>query len=378
MARNFKHPLILILIVLLIGSSLTGCGAKQSNEIVVGNIASLTGALATYGKAHTNAVNLAVEQINSKGGINGKQIKLISEDDQGDPVIGVNAARKLINQDKVVAIIGPIPSKIGMAVAPVAQEAKIPIVVTGTSPDITVGKDYVFRSCWTDDFQGVVMAKFAFDQLGSRKTAILYDLGNDYAKSVSEVYVKTYEELGGEIVTLETHPTDASDFRAQLTKIKATSPDVFFFPDFYNDASLIGKQAREVGLEAQMLGADGWDSPDLDLASLDGAYYASHFSKEDTRAETRAFVEAYKAKYNTDPDLLAIMGYDAAQIVFDAIKRAGSTDPTAIRQAMADTKDLAGAQGDINFNENGDPITLPAAILQIKDGIVSYVMTVNP
>lgn len=373
-----KLTIIAVLGLIVAGAFLVGCAAQGTEEVKVGSIAPLTGPIATYGQSHKNGVELAAAQVNDKGGLLGKKVVVLHEDDQGDPVIGANAAHKLIEQDKVAAIIGPVPSRIGMAVAPISEEAKVPTVVTGTNPQITPDKDYVFRSCWTDDFQGLVMAKFANQDLGAKKAAILYDLGNDYAKSVSEVFAKTFQELGGEVVAMETHPSGATDFRAQLTNIKATNPDVFFFPDFYNDANLIGKQARDVGLEAQMLGADGWDSPELDLATLDGAYYTSHFSKEDPRAETRAFVDAYKAKFGAEPDLLAIMGYDAAQVVFDSIKRAGKTDGPAIQAAMAATKDLPAAQGNITFNENGDPTTLPAAILKINQGNTEYVKTFQP
>lgn len=373
-----KISLIFVSTVILCTGILVACDPTDSGTIKIGNISSMTGALSSYGQSHTNAVKLAVEQVNNAGGILGKQIELVTEDDQGDAVIGVNAAKKLINQGGITAIVGPIPSKIGSTVAPVVQEAKMPTVVTGTSPAITVGKDFVFRSCWTDDFQGVVLAKFAFETLGSRNAAVLYDLGNDYAKSVSEVFIATFKTLGGTIVALETHPTDATDFRAQLTNIKAANPDLFFFPDFYNDASLIAKQAREMGVDCQYMGADGWDSPDLDLVALEGAYYASHFSKDDTRPETRAFVDDYTKKYGNTPDLLAIMGYDAAIIVIDAIRRAGSTDPVAVRDAIQATDNLAGAQGNISFNENGDPKTLPAAILQIVNGLTKYVTTVSP
>jgi len=360
-----------VLIAFLASAFFTSCGGQEAQEIKIGSVAPLTGPISTYGQSHKNAVDLAVEQVNEQGGLLGRTVVVIHEDSQGDPLIGANATQKLIEQDHVVAIVGPIPSKVGMAAAPIAEEAEIPIVVTGTNPDITPGKDFVFRSCWTDDFQGLVMAKFAYEELGATSAAILYDLGNDYAKSVSEIFAETFEELGGMITTIETHPTDAIDFRAQLTNIKATSPDVFFFPDFYNDANLIGRQAREVGLEAQFLGADGWDSPDLDLATLDGAYYTSHFSKEDPRAETRAFVEAYTEKYGAEPDLLAIMGYDAALTALDAIRRAESTDGEAIRAAMAATSNLAAAQGDISFNENGDPTTLPAAICRSRMALLS-------
>lgn len=354
-------------------------GSTLAQEVIkIGNIASLTGPIASYGESHTRAVKLLVDRINAEGGILGKQIELITEDDQSDPVIGANAALKLIERDKVVAIVGPVPSTIGMAVAPIVENAKVPTVVTGTNPAITPGKDFVFRSCWTDDFQGVVMARFCIERLNAETAAVLYDLGNDYAMSVAEVFVKSFEDFGGDILTVQTHPTGVVDFRAQLTTIKSRNPDVFFFSDFYQDASLIGRQAREVGVESIFVGSDGWDSPDLDLKALDGAYYCSHFSMEDPRPETRIFVESYREEYGSDPDLLAIMGYDAALIVLNGIRTAGTTDRAAVAKAIAATKELPGAQGDITLDKNGDPTTLPAAILQIVDGEIKYIESFQP
>lgn len=354
-------------------------GSTLAQEVIkIGNIASLTGPIASYGESHRRGVKLAVDRINEEGGILGKQIELINEDDQSDPVIGANAALKLIERDKVVAIVGPVPSTIGMAVAPIVENAKVPTVVTGTNPAITPGKDFVFRSCWTDDFQGVVMARFCIERLNAETAAVLYDLGNDYAMSVAEVFVESFEGFGGDILTVQTHPTGAVDFRAQLTTIKSRNPDVFFFSDFYQDASLIGRQAREVGVESIFVGSDGWDSPDLDLKALDGAYYCSHFSMEDPRPETRIFVESYREEYGSDPDLLAIMGYDAALIVLNGIRTAGTTDSEAVAKTIAATKELPGAQGDITLDKNGDPTTLPAAILQIVDGEIKYIESFQP
>ena len=349
-----------------------------TGEIKIGSIAPLTGAIAAFGQEHKNAVSLAVEQVNQQGGLLGQTVVVIHEDSQGDPVVGANAAKKLIEQDKVVAIAGPVPSKVGLAVAPIAIAAGVPMVATGTNPQITQGRDFIYRSCWTDDFQGAVMAKFAYDELGGRSAAILYDLANDYAKSCSEVFAASFKKLGGTITTIETHPPDVTDFRAQLTKITATSPDIFFTPDWYGDVNLSIKQAKELGLQSQVVGADGWDSPELDFTTLEGSYYCSHFAKEDPRPATKAFLDAYRAKYNTDPGLIAAMGYDAALMVLDAIKRAGSTDSKAIDLALSQTKDLPGCQGDITLNENHDPSTLPAAILKIEGGEAKYLMTVAP
>ena len=355
-----------------------GATWASSDAIKIGNIACLTGPLSTYGESHRNGVELAVEQANMNGGVLGKQIRLLNEDDQGDPVIGAGAALKLIGQDNVLAIVGPIPSTIGMAVSSIVEDAGVPTVVTGTNPAITPEKHFVSRSWWADDFQGVVMGRFCINELSAKTAAVLYDLGNDYAKSVAEVFIRTFEAEGGKVVTVQTHPSQAVDFRAQLSIIKSKKPDVFFFSDFYNDANLIARQAKDIGIEAVFVGSDGWDSPELDLVSLEGAYYCSHFSKEDPRTETRFFIEEYKKKYNAEPDLLAIMGYDAALMVIDGIRSAGKEDRGAVADAIAKTNGLKAAQGDITLDENGDPMTLPAAILVIKDGQIDYMKSYQP
>jgi len=360
------------LVIIIVMFSLLSVSIMADEVIKIGNIACLTGPLATYGESHRNAVLLAVDLANTNGGILGKQIKVFTEDDQGDPVIGANAALKLINSDNVLAIVGPIPSTIGLAVSSIVEEAKVPTVVTGTNPAITPNKHFVTRSCWTDDFQGLVMAKFCLNELNAKTAAILYDLGNDYAKSVSEVFEKTFKDGGGEVITIQTHPSQAMDFRSQLSIIKLKKPDILFFPDFYNDANLIAKQANDIGVKATFVGTDGWDSSELDLTSLEGAYYCSHFSKESSRAETIYFIDEYTKRYNTEPDLLAIMGYDATLMVINGIREAGKLDRVAVADAIAKTKGLKAAQGDITLDENGDPKTLPAAILQIKGGKIKY------
>ena len=360
------------LVILIVMFFLLSVSIMADEGIKIGNIACLTGPLATYGESHRNAVLLAVDLANANGGILGKQVEVITEDDQGDPVVGASAALKLVNNNDILVIVGPIPSTIGLAVSSIVEEAKVPTVVTGTSPAITPNKHFVTRSCWTDDFQGVVMARFCLNELNAKTAAILYDIGNDYAKSVSEVFEKTFNNEGGEVITVQTHPTQAVDFRSQLSKIKLKKPDILFFPDFYNDANLIGKQASDIGVKATFVGTDGWDSSELDLPSLEGAYYCSHFSKESPRVETKYFINEYTKRYNKEPDLLAIMGYDATLIALNGIREAGKLDRVAVADAIAKTKGLKAAQGDITFDENGDPMTLPAAILQIKGGKTQY------
>lgn len=351
------------------------------DEIKIGFISPITGDVATFGESTRNAVMLAAKQWNQKGGLLGKQIKIIVEDDSNDPVQSGNAARKLISQDKVVAIIGSVASKCTLAAAPIAQEAKIPLISpTSTADAVTKVGDYIFRACFIDPFQGAVMAKFAREDLQAKTAAALYDLQNDYTKGLAEEFKKAFEKLGGKIVAFETYAYGDQDFRAQLTKIKGQNPDVLFLPDYYNTVGLITKQARDLGIKATFLGGDGWDSPDLvPIAgdSIEGGYFSNHYSTELKNPEAVQFLNDYKNEYKKDPDALAALAYEAANVLFDSIKRAGSTDPKAIRDAMAATKDFATISGKITFDQNRNPMKA-AVILQIKGGKQKFIKAVAP
>ena len=365
-----------------IGAMVLGLAACSSGpkDIVIGGVGPVTGAAATFGVSTKNAYEMAIAEWNAKGGVLGKQIKLDFADDKGDPTEGATVYTKLIQQDKVVAIVGTVMSKVSLAGAPICQAAGIPMISpTSTNPKVTQVGDFIFRACFIDPFQGTVGAQFSFTDLNAKKAGVLFDNGNDYNKGLAEYFQTKYQQLGGKIVDFEGYSTGATDFKAQLTKILSAKPDVLYVSDYYNDVALIAKQARELGFKGPMVGGDGWDSPDLTKiggAAVENGYFTNHYSKEDARAEVQDFVKKYQAKYGAAPDALAALGYDAMNIMLDSIKRAGKTDGKSIRDAMKAT-DLQTVSGTVKFDANRNPVK-SAVIIEIKGGQQVYKTTVNP
>ena len=366
-------------VAIIIAGTFVSCD-KSSKTFNLGGVAPATGEAATFGIASHNGIDLAVAEWNAKGGVLGKQIKLSFADDKGDPAEGATVFTKLIEQDKVSAIVGTVMSKVSLAGAPICQNAKIPMISpTSTNPKVTEVGDYIFRACFIDPFQGTVGAKFAFDELKAKKAACLFDVGNDYTKGLSEFFKAKFTALGGELVGYEGHATGTTDFKAQLTKILAGKPDVLYVSDYYNDVALIAKQARELGFKGPMLGGDGWDSPKLTEVggtAVEGCFFTNHYSQEDTSPVVVEFVKNYKAKYNATPDALAALGYDATNMMLDAIQRAGSTDGEKIKDAMAKA-DYKGVTGQVKFDGDRNPVK-SAVIIEIKGGKQVYKTTVNP
>lgn len=358
----------------------TATTPPPSKEIVIGVVAPLTGEAATFGKSTKQGAELAQEEWNAKGGLLGAQIKLVVADDKGDPTEAAAAYTRLIEQDKVIAIVGTVMSKCSLAGAPICQAKKIPMISpTSTNPKVTEVGDFIFRACFIDPFQGTVGAKFAYDNLGVRKAACIFDVGNDYTKGLSEYFRDKFKELGGEIVGFEAHPTGTTDFNAQLTKIISAGPELIYISDYYNDAGLIMKQARALGFKGYFLGGDGWDSPDLVKIggdAVEGGFFTNHFSKDDPRPEVQNLVKAYTAKFGEPPDALAALAYDAANLLFDAINRAGSTDGPAVRDAMK-AANFKAVSGQITFDENRNPVKA-AVIIEMKNGQQVYKATVQP
>jgi branched-chain amino acid transport system substrate-binding protein len=379
MKRNLRFVLFTLVILLVIGLIFSGC-KKQATEIVIGGVGPVSGEAATFGQSTKEGCELAVEEWNAAGGLLGKNIKLIYQDDKGDPTEAATVWTKLITQDKVVAIVGTVMSKCSLAGAPISQQYKVPMISpTSTNPKVTEVGDYIFRACFIDPFQGTVGAKFAYENLNARKAACIFDVGNDYTKGLAEFFRDKFTELGGTIVAFEAHPTGTTDFKAQLTKIIAAKPDVIYISDYYNDVGLIAKQARELGFNGPLVGGDGWDSPDLVKiggTAVENGYFTNHFSKDDPRPIVQEFVKKYQAKFNKVPDALAALAYDAMQIMLDAIKRAGSTDPEKIKKALAETN-INVVSGLITFDKNRNPIK-SAVIIAIKNGQQVYQATVNP
>lgn len=363
-------------------SLLAGCSTgPNTKDIVIGVIAPMTGDVSTFGQSTKQGVELAIKHINDQGGINGKKVVISVEDDKNDPVEAANAALKLITKNKVHGIVGSVASKSTLAAAPIAQSNKIPLISgTSTNEKVTQVGDFIFRACFIDPFQGLVMAKFAKENLELSSAAVLFDIGNDYTKGLAEQFKLNYEALGGTVVAYETYSKGDQDFNAQLTKIKSYAPEVIFLPDYYNTVGLIAKQARAQGINAVFLGGDGWDSDDLVKIggdAIEGSYFSNHYAPDSTSPKAMEFRAAYEAAYKAMPDALAALAYDAANILMEGIRQANSTDGSAIKNAMTALKDFAAVSGTVNFDENRNPIK-GAVIITVKDGKLVYEATVNP
>lgn len=378
------------LYLLIAGSAIgmfAGCKPAQrqagtSQAIPVGVYLSFTGSTATFGESTFKGIQLAVEEINAKGGINGRQIEIHKEDDRSDAQEARSAVTKLIQRDKVVAVIGEVASSRSLAAAPICQENRIPMISpSSTNPKVTQVGDYIFRVCFVDPFQGTVVATFAYQTLKVRRAAILTDVKNDYSVGLAQYFKETFTRLGGQIVAEKSYSEGDPDFRAQLTAIKAANPEVIFVPGYYSEVGTIARQARELGITVPFLGGDGWDSPKLVEGAgdaLEGSYFSNHYSHESTDPVVQEFVRKFKARYNGEvPDALAALGYDAANILFDAIKRAGSAEPSKIRDALAQTKDFPGVTGKITIDEQRNA-RKPAVILQVRGKEFKYVQTIQP
>jgi len=385
-----RRLLAIILVCALIAGVGVGCKkaeVKPTEQVVnLGGIFSMTGGSATFGASSKNGVGMAVEEFNAAGGamVGGVKttINYINEDDTGSPEVGASAAQKLINQDKVIGIIGPNMSKVALAFAPIAQAASVPEVAsTATNEKVTLVGDYIFRACFIDPFQGTVMANYVWNTLKVKTAAVLYDNGNDYNKGLAEYFKAGFEKNGGKVVASEafTDEDKTVDYNAQLTKIKAAKPAFLYLPNYYGSTALILKQARGMGLNVPAGGGDGCDSPDLVKiggAAVEGFVFSAHFSKDDPAPKVQAFLAAYTAKYGEVPDQHAPLAYDAAGLLLDAFKTAGSIKGSDIKGAMKNTS-FVGIAGVYKFDENRDPIKA-AFILQIKNGQQTYLTTVNP
>ena len=359
-----------------------GCGkGRTSDEIVVGEYGSLTGTTATFGLSTDNGAKMAFDEINTAGGVLGKKLKVLVEDDQSKPEEAATAVTKLINQNHVVAMIGEVSSSRSLAAAPVCQANSVPMVSpSSTNPRVTQIGDYIFRVCFIDPFQGSVMAKFAANTLKAKKVAILVDVRNDYSVGLQTFFRENFRQLGGQIVAEQSYSEGDSDFHAQLTQIKAVNPEAIYVPGYYTEVGTIARQARELGITAPLLGGDGWDSPklfEIGGDALNGCYLSNHYSVDDPSPAVQKFVSDYKTRYKQVPDALAALGYDAAKILADAMSRAGSTDGPKVRDALAATKDFPGVTGKITINKDRNAVK-PAVVLKVENGKFVYVETVSP
>jgi branched-chain amino acid transport system substrate-binding protein len=355
--------------------------AFAQDTIKIGEFGSLTGDNASFGTSQNNGVQMAVEEINAAGGVLGKKIELTVEDNQTKQGETTTITRKLISQDHVVAIIGEVASSKTLEAAPIAQTAKIPLLATAaTNPKVTQTGDYVFRVCFTDDFQAVVIARFVLEKLKQKNIAFMTDVKQDYSVGLTNIAKDYLTKNGGNIVKEQSYSSGDKDFRAQLTDLKSANPDVIIITGYYPEASLIAKQARQFGIKATLVGGDGWDGSSLIPVggkAIEGAFFSNHFSTEDKSPLVQDFVKKYKEKYNVVPDAFAALGYDATKLLVDAIKRAGSTDSDKLRAAIQDTEGFPGVSGKITIGKDRNAVK-SAVILTIKDGALKYAETIEP
>jgi len=348
--------------------------------IKVGFFTSLTGANATFGQDTQRGTELAVAEINKAGGILGKPITLLTRDTQSKPGETSTVVRELISRDGVVALLGEVASGRSLEAAPIAQRSGIPMISSAsTNEKVTEAGDAIFRICFIDPFQGTVMAKFA-RSIGVRRAAILVDKSKDYSVGLAESFRRDFTSKGGEIVAEQSYQGGDKDFNSQLTAIKSANPEAIFLPSYYTEAPLVMRQAKQLGLDVPFMGTDGWDSPDLVTvggAAVEGSYFSNHFSEESKNPEVVAFVQRYKDKYHAAPPALAALGYDTVYLLADAMKRANSSDPAAVKTALAATKGFEGVTGKITLDEKRNP-TKPAVIIRVQDGKFTYLETVDP
>ncbi|MGI6631566.1 MAG: ABC transporter substrate-binding protein [Bacillota bacterium] len=389
-----KRLLAAIMILSFLAVAMCGCKGGESGGtkaevpepkapqvIKIGHAVALTGDASIWGQSESNALKMWVEKVNASGGIDGKTVELVTYDTRADSVEAVNVAKRMIEQDKVVAIIGAAQSGVTIAMTAVTEPAKIPLIgTTATNPEVTVKdgavRPHTFRVCFIDPFQGTVAAQFASTKLGARTAAVLYDVGSDYSSWLAQYFIEAFEKIGGTIVGKEAFRTGELDYRAMLGKFTKENPDVIFIPTAQKEAALAMKQARDLGFEGEFLGGDNWGSPDIvELGgdAVDGGYFVNLASMEDP--DIQDFIKEYKAKYGSDPVLPnPVMAIDALIVLVEAIKTAGSTDGSEIAKAIEEIRDLQALSGKMTFDPaTHNPLNKPAIIQQIKDGLFIYV-----
>jgi branched-chain amino acid transport system substrate-binding protein len=366
---------------------LTGCNkpsgesAANGDVIKVGEFASLTGSEATFGQSSHKGTQMAIDDLNAAGGVLGKKFQLLTEDDQSQAGQPATVVRKLISSDGVVAILGEVASSRSLEAAPICQENKIPMISpSSTNPKVTEVGDYIFRVCFIDPFQGTVMANFACNRLKLQNVAVLTDVKSDYSLGLAKFFKESFVANGRKILAEENYSGGDKDFSAELTAIKAANPDGIFVPGYYTEVGLIALQARQLGITVPLFGGDGWESYALvpiGGKALEGDYFSTHYSPQDTSPAVQNFVKEFQAKYNETPDAMAALGYDSAMILADAMKRANSTDGAKIRDALAAERDFSGITGKITIDANRNA-SKPAVILTITNGQFQYVETIAP
>jgi branched-chain amino acid transport system substrate-binding protein len=379
---HFVSVLALAGAFLLAGCNRSATPPPANEPVKVGEFASLTGKDATFGISSHEGTLMAVEEINAAGGVLGKQIQLLTEDTQCKPGESATVVNKLISRDNVIAILGEVASTRSMEAAKICQDNHTPMISpASTNPDVTKTGDYIFRVCFIDPFQGTVMANFASKTLHLKRVAVFTDVKSDYSKGLAKFFKERFVANGGEIVTELDYNGGDKDFKAQLTSIKAANPEGVFVPGYYTECALISVQARQLGLNVPLFGGDGWESSkllEIGGDAVEGNYFSTHYNAAVGSDVSKKFVADYEKRWNGKvPDALAACGYDSAIVLADAIKRAGSTDPEKLRDAIAATKNFSAVTGNISIDEKRNA-TKSAVILQVKNGKFQYLETVEP
>ena len=373
---------VFVFVVLLAAMLLTACQPGGGGTIKIAVLAPMSGQVATFGDSTAKGAQLAVDEWNAKGGVLGKKIEVSVNDSQCSADPAVNAANKVIQQDKIHYIVGEVCSSASIPVSEIAEKNKvIQISPTSTNPSVTINKDgstkqFVFRACFIDPFQGTVMAKFAQSK-GYKTAFIMYDQGNDYVRGLAEFFEKAWTAAGGQVVGKETYTKTDTNFSAILSKLAASKAEVLYLPDYYNIVNLVGAQAKESGVTAVMMGGDGWDSADLDVKAADGGFYSNHYDPGDTRPIVQSWVANYQKEYGgKTPDALATLAYDATNILIASIQKAGADDTTKVSDAMAGIS-FDAVSGKVTFDAQHNPIK-SAVVISVKDGKKAFTASVAP
>ena len=355
--------------------------ADRGGEILIGEYGALTGPQATFGQSVHNGVMMAIDEINTAGGVKGRQIKVITEDDQSRADAAANAVSKLISQNGVIALLGEVASSSSLAAAPIAQANKVPMISpSSTNPAVTEKGDYIFRMCFIDPYQGEAMASYMAGELGMRRAAILVDVRSDYSTGLAEYFERAFTARGGKIVARQSYTEGDNDFRSQLTTIRAANPEVIFVPGYYNDIGQIAIQARDLGIRVPLAGGDGWESPkllEIGGKALEGTFYSNHYFAGDPDPTVRQFVEKYRERFGQTPDSLAALGYDSAGVLADSMRRAATLDGPSIRDAIAATKGFRGVTGTITLGPDRNPVGKRLVIVEVRNGDLALKATVD-
>ena len=381
--KHFVRPAgIVVCIACLFASlGLSPVEARAAEPIKIGEIEPLTGKEAAFGQSAHRGILMALDEINARGGVLGRPLAVVVEDNQSKPGDSATIAKKLVGRDKVVAVLSGGTSTACLEIAPICQSAHLPFVATtATAPEVTEKRHFAFRVCFIDPFQGAVLAKFARETLKVKRVALLTSVSSSYSVGLSKVFREKFVATGGQIVADQKYGEGDKDFRAQLTAIRAANPEAIATTGNYTEGALICKQARDLGLNCPIFAGDGWEAPDLieiGGTAVNGTYYLSHYSSESTAPEVQAFVKKFRAKHKDTPDSMAPLAYDAVMILAEALARAGTTDGPKLRDALAATKNFPGVTGRTTIDEQRNA-SKPAVMLAVKNGRTEFLQSIDP